>query len=98
MKRIISALILISAGSISLAQEGETVANAACFSHVTKDIPKEVGWYAECSEALQRASRKTLRKFCAGESLHNDPRVAELKLEAIGDFRYACRCEAICSQ
>ena len=96
MKPFISLIFLILVSSNGLAQETVSVGNPACLSHLTKDIPKDVGWYADCSAALQRASRRTIGKFCREEPLHNDPRVVDMKLEAITDFKNLCRCEEIC--
>ena len=44
----------------------------------------------ECSEALQRACRKTIGKSCRGESLRGDERLVKLKTEKINEFIVQC--------
>jgi hypothetical protein len=82
--------------AISWAQNAKAESSAACVTHLTQDAKT-----TECSQALQRASRKTIGKFCRGESLGGDERLVKLKTDKINEFIAQCGCvdvAQICSK
>jgi hypothetical protein len=97
----------------SSAQESSSTSeiepSPACFSHITRDassasitIRDANGDLREtsCNAELQRASRRSLTRYCTGESLAGNPRTEELILDRIHDFNLACHCggeEVFCS-
>lgn len=82
--------------AICWAQNAKAEPSAACVTHLTQDAET-----TECSQALQRSSRKTIGKFFRGESLGGDERLVKLKTEKINEFIAQCGCvdvAQICSK
>ena len=91
--RVFTTLCMLSIG---YAQSAHAEPSEACVTHLTQDAET-----TECSQALQRASRKTIGKFCRGESLGGDERIVKLKKDKIDEFIAQCGCidvAQICSK
>jgi hypothetical protein len=80
---LLTSLFIMSGLLLASASAEESEPSPACVTHLTRDVASGDD---TCSASLQRASRKTLRKYCTGEPLANNERTKNLILEKIENF------------